>query len=222
MLEKVAAPFPAAVDTPVSPWRRLLKRRVVAWSAAGALAAVVGGGAGWLYAGSRAERVPFAENTVPATATRGAQVYAARKPAATVKAPPTAPAPEPIQAPAPSPVAPVDTVKPPPPTEPEVKPAPQAPVPAVAPASSRSVATVDLDPPKRAARHVVAAAARKRAAAKARREATQEDVRPVKTEPSPRERREETLMQCRAHGYDERQCIRRGCSMTRYGFACRG
>jgi hypothetical protein len=222
MLEKVAAPFPAAVDTPVSPWRRLWKRRVVAWSAAGALAAVVGGGAGWLYAGSRAERVPVAENTVPATATRGAQVYAAREPAVTVKAPPTAPAPEPIQAPAPSPVAPVDTVKPPPPTEPEVKPAPPAPVPAVAPAASRSVATVDLDPPKRAARHAAAAAARKRAAAKARREATQEDVRPVKTEPSPRERREETLMQCRAHGYDERQCIRRGCSMTRYGFACRG
>jgi hypothetical protein len=81
------------------------------------------------------------------------------------------------------------------------------------------VATVDLDPPKRTARH--AAPARKRTAAKPRREATQ-DVRPAKAEPSPRERREETLMQCRAHGYDERQCIRRGCAMTRYGFACRG
>ena len=41
-------------------------------------------------------------------------------------------------------------------------------------------------------------------------------------DPSPRQRREETLMQCRAHGYDARQCIERGCTMTRYGFACRG
>jgi hypothetical protein len=29
-------------------------------------------------------------------------------------------------------------------------------------------------------------------------------------------------MQCRAHGYDARQCIERGCTMTRYGFACKG
>jgi hypothetical protein len=81
------------------------------------------------------------------------------------------------------------------------------------------VTTVDLDPPKRAVRH--AAPVRKRAAAKARRAPTPE-VRPAPAEPTPRERREETLMQCRAHGYDERQCIRRGCAMTRYGFACRG
>jgi hypothetical protein len=41
-------------------------------------------------------------------------------------------------------------------------------------------------------------------------------------EPSARQRREETLMQCRAHGYDERQCLQRGCEMTRFGFACKG
>jgi hypothetical protein len=41
-------------------------------------------------------------------------------------------------------------------------------------------------------------------------------------EPSARQRREETLMQCRAHGYDDRQCVQRGCEMTRYGFACKG
>jgi hypothetical protein len=29
-------------------------------------------------------------------------------------------------------------------------------------------------------------------------------------------------MQCRAHGYDERQCIQRACTMTRYGLACKG
>lgn len=39
---------------------------------------------------------------------------------------------------------------------------------------------------------------------------------------STRLRREETQMQCRAHGYDARQCAARACTMTRYGFACRG
>jgi hypothetical protein len=41
-------------------------------------------------------------------------------------------------------------------------------------------------------------------------------------ERSYRQRYEETLMQCRAHGYDERQCLQRGCEMTRFGFACKG
>lgn len=39
---------------------------------------------------------------------------------------------------------------------------------------------------------------------------------------SARQRREETLMQCRAHGYDQRQCDRKNCEMTRFGFACKG
>ncbi len=33
---------------------------------------------------------------------------------------------------------------------------------------------------------------------------------------------EATLRACREHGYHEMQCIRRECSMTAYGFACRG
>lgn len=215
LLEDATVPFPAAADAPVALWRRLWKRRLVAWSVAGLLAVGVGAGAGWLLAGSRDGGVLVAPDSVPAASARGAQAYAAREPAASIQAPPAAPAREPV----PAPVPPVDAVKPPPPAEPEVKPAPPAPAPEVAPAASRSVATVDLDPPKRAARH--AAAARKKAAAKAKRPPAQE-VRPAPAEPSPRERREETLMQCRAHGYDERQCIRRGCAMTRYGFACRG
>lgn len=32
----------------------------------------------------------------------------------------------------------------------------------------------------------------------------------------------ETLKACRAHGYHATQCIKQGCSMTKYGFACRG
>jgi len=45
---------------------------------------------------------------------------------------------------------------------------------------------------------------------------------PADSEPSARQRKEENLMQCRAHGYDDRQCVQRGCEMTRYGFACKG
>jgi hypothetical protein len=48
------------------------------------------------------------------------------------------------------------------------------------------------------------------------------DRAPAALTPSPRERREETLMQCRAHGYDERQCFQHACTMTRYGFVCKG
>jgi hypothetical protein len=215
LLEDATVPFPVAAETSVPLWRRLWKRRLVAWSVAGGLAVGVGAGAGWLLAGSRDGGVLVAADSVPAASARRAQSYVAREPAASIQASPA----EPAREPAPAPAAPVDAVKPPPPAEPEVKPAPPAPAPDVAPAASRSVATVDLDPPKRAARH--AAAARKKAAAKAKRAPVQE-ARPAPAEPSPRERREETLMQCRAHGYDERQCIRRGCAMTRYGFACRG
>lgn len=32
----------------------------------------------------------------------------------------------------------------------------------------------------------------------------------------------ETLKACRAHGYHAAQCIKRACSVTKYGFACRG
>jgi hypothetical protein len=57
-------------------------------------------------------------------------------------------------------------------------------------------------------------------AGKQRRADTSADAR--ENDRSHRQRSEETLMQCRAHGYDERQCLQRGCEMTRYGFACKG
>jgi hypothetical protein len=67
-----------------------------------------------------------------------------------------------------------------------------------------------VSPPKRPRSH-----AKKRAKVEAR-------AAGPEREPSARQRREETLMQCRAHGYDERQCVQHGCEMTRYGFACKG
>jgi hypothetical protein len=33
---------------------------------------------------------------------------------------------------------------------------------------------------------------------------------------------EALLKACREHGYHATQCVRRGCSLTQYGFACRG
>jgi hypothetical protein len=60
----------------------------------------------------------------------------------------------------------------------------------------------------------------KTVASAARREGAREGERAG--ERSYRQRYEETLMQCRAHGYDERQCLQRGCEMTRFGFACKG
>jgi len=45
---------------------------------------------------------------------------------------------------------------------------------------------------------------------------------PVERVQPDRRKREETLLQCRALGYDEGQCIRRECGMTRFGLACRG
>jgi hypothetical protein len=71
-----------------------------------------------------------------------------------------------------------------------------------------------VSPPKRPRSH-----ARKRAKERAKVEARAAEPG---REPSARQRREETLMQCRAHGYDERQCLQRGCEMTRFGFACKG
>jgi hypothetical protein len=92
-----------------------------------------------------------------------------------------------------------------------VKPIPEQAAPAVAD-------TVDVTPPRRAPGEKIT---KKRTTAKPRREAAPEAPR-VAAEPSPRQRREETLMQCRAHGYDARRCIERACTMTRYGLACKG
>jgi hypothetical protein len=65
---------------------------------------------------------------------------------------------------------------------------------------------------------------RKRTATKARRTSAHDAaaVAAAKATPSPGQRREETLRECRALGYDARQCVQRACSMTRYGLVCRG
>ncbi|WP_075791433.1 hypothetical protein [Massilia putida] len=193
-------------------WGSVWKRRLVTWSIAGGLLAAIAAGGLWLYEENRVDgALVVVANTSPApVAASGAQAF----PTGSAAAVPAAPAPT-------APVA-AETVKPLP--EPEIA---AAAVPAPAPAAetpppddaSRTVVPVDVNPPRRTSRP--ASSARKRAAAKARRAQAREEP-PVAATPSPRQRREETLMQCRAHGYDERQCIERACTMTRYGLACKG
>ena len=104
---------------------------------------------------------------------------------------------------------------PPPAAPPALAPAPAEPVadtapPAMADAPERTVVAVDTD-----------VAQDNKPATHTPRRRRPEAVRAA-TEPSPRHKREETLLQCRIYGYDEHQCLRRGCAMTRFGLACRG
>jgi hypothetical protein len=198
-------------DTPA--WSSVWKRRLVTWSIAGGLLAGLAAGGLWLYEENRVDgALVVVANTSPApvATASGAQAFSTGS-AATV---PATPAP---------PVA-ADALKPLPSLpEPEAAPTP-APVADTPPAAeARTVVPVDVDAPRRTSRH--ASIAHKRAAAKVRHAQAQgqaQDAPPAAATPSPRRNREETLMQCRAHGYDERQCIERACTMTRYGLACKG
>jgi hypothetical protein len=197
-------------------WSSVWKRRLVTWSIAGGLLAALAAGGLWLYEENRVDgALVVVANTSPApvAAASGAQAFPTRSATAVPAAPP--------------PPAAADTVKPLPPPEPDVAAVP-APVPApmaeTPPAAdARTVVPVDVNTPRRTSPH--ASLARKRAAAQARHAQAQSQAqeRPsTAAMTSPRQRREETLMQCRAHGYDERQCIERACTMTRYGLACKG
>ena len=185
-------------ETPT--WSSMWKRRLVTWSIAGGLLAGLAAGGLWLYEENRVEdALVVVANTSPAGQPPAAQAFAAGSPA---------PAPAPVP-----PTAVPDAVKPLPEA---VKPLPEPVAPAV---EDRAPVPVDVTPPRRTAR--AKTAAKKRTTEKARR-ATVPEAPPVAANPSPRQRREETLMQCRAHGYDARQCIERACTMTRYGLACKG
>ena len=47
-------------------------------------------------------------------------------------------------------------------------------------------------------------------------------VMPAQRKPEPGASREAMLKACRAHGYQAAQCVKRACSVTKYGFVCRG
>jgi len=184
----------AARETPA--WTSMWRRRLVTWSIAGGLLAGLAAGGLWLYEENRVEdALVVVANTSPAGQPPAAAAFVARAPA-----------------PAPVPVQPAVTPEP-------VKPVPDEPVAPIVEDKAPAAAPADVTPPRRTAR--TRTAVKKQGAAKARRTATRATP-PVAADPSPRQRREETLMQCRAHGYDARRCIERACTMTRYGLACKG
>lgn len=211
-------------------WSGRWGRRLAAWGAAAVLLALVAGGGLWLYEQSQVEgALVVVANTNPASElpaarpTAGSAATAASGTTAPIGAlpststPATLPVPAPAPAEAPAPVAPEVAQK-------------AGGVDAAGSLTGTSTAAdaggaVDADravksvplaeapataPPKRTRSHSHSHSRKRTQAAAA------------DSGPSARQRREETLMQCRAHGYDERECLARGCEMTRYGFACKG
>jgi len=195
-----------------SAWDMFRARRLAAWSIAGGLLVGVVAGGLWLY-----QKKPAAGAHVVAAAPAPAPARTLPTPAA--GGVPVAPqAIVPATTPAVQPTTTTDNVRPVPDATPAAA-VPASPAPVDADRTVKAVETAaapaaDVEPPKRAAGQPVTA--RKRPAPKAPR------ARAPDTAPAARQRREELLMQCRAHGYDERRCFQHACTMTRYGLVCRG
>jgi hypothetical protein len=195
-------------DAAAPAWSSMWKRRLVTWSIAGGLLAGLAAGGMWLYEENRVEdALVVVANTSPAGQSPDVRPFAAASPPPAPVQAAVVPEPvKPVPAPAPEPVAPAVEDKAPEPAEPV------------------AAAPVEVTPPRRAARTRTIEkkpAEKKRTTVRTKPPAAQE-APPVAAKLSPRQRREETLMQCRAHGYDARQCIERACTMTRYGLACKG
>jgi hypothetical protein len=211
-----------------SSWNGHWTRHLATWGAAGVLLALVAGGGLWLYEQSQVEgALVVVANTNPppaAAASHSGLGNAARLPAIA-----------PVSTSAPSPAAVEQS--PPVATAPNKVDAGMSAVggltgaaTAAAPGESRDDNTVAAQKGAAGPSATVAAgddaepvAPPKRLRSQARKHPKAEASAAIPDkEPSARQRREETLMQCRAHGYDDRQCLQRGCEMTRYGFACKG
>jgi hypothetical protein len=187
------------------------RRRVFGWSIGAGVLALVAAGTLWTI---EARRVDGAMEVV-AAGIPASGVPAAGVPAAGVPAPgaPIAGTPEAVTSTPGAPAA----------GSPALTPAAvPAPAPALAPVlSSPRPAPTILEEVAKPATPVSTEPAmpgirREQAISKAASRAPAERVQ------SDRRRREETLLQCRALGYDEGQCIRRECEMTGFGLACRG
>jgi hypothetical protein len=178
---------------------RVMARRALSWSAAATVVAMLAVAGYWFYQESRVEgALNVVANTSPAPAASMAPV----KPVVPASSPVTAaPAADRNASPvAPEPVA---NAAPPPPVA-----APGTPELTQAGTAQPETAQDNIEHP---------APHRKRRAKPVTRPQATAD-----TGPTPAQRREETLMQCRVLGYDARECTRRGCMMTRFGLACPG
>jgi len=170
--------------------------RVLAWGVAACVLALLAAGGLWLFEERRADG---ALTVVAASSPAPAQPAARAMPS-------TAPVIVPAQPP-PVTVTPVQAA----PAAPAADAAAEPPPAATPAAPSAPAAQVDEPVLARVARrgHAPARAAAKSQGGSDRGLGEQR-------------RREETLVQCQAHGYDEQQCVQRGCELTRYGLACRG
>jgi len=205
-LERSAAQQPE--PNAVSGWTR----RALGWSLGVSLLASVLAGALWLYEDRRVEGALGVVAATSAPEDEAAPAVLLKNTAAAVAVTPAPPPPAPTSASVPdaTPAAAETSA---------VQPAAVEP-PAVPPREETAQPDAAPAPARRTRAHVRHARKVTTAAAPAASPASAVPREPA--EPSPRQRREETLMQCRAHGYDDRQCVARGCEMTRFGFACRG
>jgi hypothetical protein len=218
-------------------WSSLWKRRLVTWSLAAGLLAMLAAGAVWLYQETRVEgALSVVANTSPPPLPAG--------PPALVKTPPVATSPDtagapirPVTAPglpaaglpaAGAPAQPLPAAEvPAEPAKPEAA-KPEATPTEAASVDPRTVVGITIPPAPRTAAPDVNAplrhgARREREHAAVKQRRTVASSQPsAPAEPTARQRREETLLQCRAHGYNERQCMQRSCVMTRFGLACKG
>jgi hypothetical protein len=186
-------------------------RRLLTWGAATLVPVLLAAGGLWLYQESRVEgALVVVANTSPAPAGAAGAAGAPARPGLARTSPPS-PA-NPGVAAAGAPAIPATSVA-------AATPAPAATLAAQSQDAGPSNAAPDtqaqqaetIPPPKP-----------KRSQVRKHRKAEASAQIPLDSEPSARQRKEETLMQCRAHGYDDRQCVQRGCEMTRFGFACKG
>lgn len=220
-------------------WRSLWQRRAVTWSMAASIAAVLAAGGLWLYQESRVDdalvvvanttpephAMPAAAAPVLPSPAQGAAVRPVEQPGVAPQSAILAPAPAPEAVAASEPLATPQESTPAPAESPATAPVEAALPTVLAPAAVVAAGTAVVAKKTRTSRKPAPRASRRKSArptpaapaAPVRRASAE-----VTAKDTGRQRREETLMQCRAHGYDQRQCDRRECEMTRFGFACKG
>jgi hypothetical protein len=221
-------------------WNGRWRNRLASWGAAGVLLALLAGGGFWLYEQSRVEgALVVVANTNPAPDANVLRTDRVPEPPIVPKSAPVSTADKSAAILAPVSALPSATLPAPRPVAPDVTGAGSgagAVGGSVGPSTASSASLIDTSPSSVTDRTVKSVAldaepapaprrARSQARSQARKQGKPQQEARARTpdaEPSARQRREETLLQCRAHGYDERQCIQRGCEMTRYGFACKG
>lgn len=171
--------------------------RVLAWGAAACALALLAAGGLWLFEERRADgALMVVAESAPAPA-----AAAPRALPLVASAPVVLPA-----RPLPATAAPVMV--------------PAVPAAPVADAGAEPVPLTSRPAPDAQADQPVAVRVARREHAPVR--ATVPSKRRADPESGEQKRREETLVQCQAHGYDEQQCMERACELTRYGLACRG